>query len=1563
MANSSLRYTNPMDYYKDIISDDDDESIRRTESESLPKRSINEALAQRRTDELVATAPILAEEEGDFKRFAGPLVKTAMQEGRPVDKDLQTRITNLTTQLREKEGPIKVAGYDLLDTAESVGVAAGLREFQKFWVDNIMGLAETVATGAETIIGADIFPTEESALDKSIIDFFGGLSSKTKRKGRFGRKQAEKYYTKLRKEGTGSVWAGISTAYKIFKEAPETKTGGEFMTAYINNLVDETAKISKSEGAALTAYWRPEASFEEQALRAVPEAVTFMKASMMFALRKGPKIVKQLQKEYDDILRGRGEKTKDILKADEADLATAIQAVSKNTNYKLLQNMRRRGLEQRSLTHIRLKQKPGKIKDLQNEIRNARLSIKKSKKNKRVLKEERKRLRRLQTERWTGTTPQLIREIQLTEAGVLAGSVAIGNYLGEDYSVFGAFGGGLFAGIGYNSIKSAITNAPVIGKGISAIGESLGILSSANMKALIRDGKLPSLAGFSKRDKAHLENLSIFIQGLPPNQREKIINNLMFFNTLRKDLTDLGIDGRLLDETIGKATGLVPLMLMRESITANSIDLSRRSPFSKFSKEISDYISQHSDSIDMIADFRRTLTELSTKARDAGYVDKDGALVDLVTNLQKVSDELVSETTKNKAAISSTIDEAIDYIMNASKNPGNGFTTENMNSYIHSIISSKFFNMGEGLLDEEMITEGTKEAGRIGASYNNIAFKVLEGIARRANSDVSIQRALADVISSDQYRVPVVDRYPSLGYDAYQDFSTILNWTEATLRTMGGKEFDKLKDLIDGDTRKPLQIDATNWLRSLYEFDSPKTRFKVEVPEKATTRARQAAARVKQIAGIRSLAETESIDSINLSIDETTEAGRNFKRLIHEILVNEEFKPDGRVIIDYDDVDINTIKQYLNGLGEGSFNNFSAFRWLDDIAQDFSNQGIRGPSIVLSMEDAVLLHREWSKQSRRFYRHDDRVTSARYRDLASSVADKLIGGEDAVRSTRVIDGNTGEEYTSTQVREMFDTARYNWLHNVHNRFYNENTNPLGYLVTKQSEVRSATDTFLGIQARNRAIRERNKILPKEDQIPEEKIPKKLYGTSHKTLRTVLKVDEFLNANSSSSDADEVVELLERTFGNWDDVAGKYVLDDQQKLAVANMMNNLYRNAIETNKLKLGIEEAQIATELRPTVRGALEDESMPSPQSLDISDINYAALGPDTLRDIIATRKAAVGGVHAPESVKYFKELNNPFADRLDELGFISKDHVNDAARNVENYLAKNNKTEELTKTLQTEIERVKAEAMAAINAREKVIRNVSSFMGLGKIDEAVSYENMFEIFISNPNSARYQERLIPELVETMNKSEEEIKKILSDIILEGLSRKTHSGIVLPEPGVAVKNFNHEDFLTLVTDNRTNIENITGSETYDGILKMAQFLSIKNNAHLKGAAENGMNIRVPRGLSVESYLSRAYGIMRGVISPRYVVTEVALLKLRKENAKSLANILAKPKAVDALIELMDQRGNIPKRYHSDLFTALVGALAADELRSEESEPIRKSVAPMAGGVAEQMSDLFGGAIN
>ena len=183
MANSSLRYTNPMDYYKDIISDDDDESIRRTESESLPKRSINEALAQRRTDELVATAPILAEEEGDFKRFAGPLVKTAMQEGRPVDKDLQTRITNLTTQLREKEGPIKVAGYNLLDTAESVGVAAGLREFEKFWVDNIMGLAETVATGAETIIGADIFPTGESALDKSIIDFFGGLSSKTKRKG------------------------------------------------------------------------------------------------------------------------------------------------------------------------------------------------------------------------------------------------------------------------------------------------------------------------------------------------------------------------------------------------------------------------------------------------------------------------------------------------------------------------------------------------------------------------------------------------------------------------------------------------------------------------------------------------------------------------------------------------------------------------------------------------------------------------------------------------------------------------------------------------------------------------------------------------------------------------------------------------------------------------------------------------------------------------------------------------------------------------------------------------------------------------------------------------------------------------------------------------------------------------------------------------------------------------------------------------------------------------------------------------------------------------------------
>ena len=105
-----------MDYYKDIISDDDDESITRTEPDT-PKRSINEALAQRRTDELVATAPILAEEEREFKRFAGPLVRTAMQEGRPVDEDLQTRITNLTTQLREKVGT---------DTTKDIGQTAGI---------------------------------------------------------------------------------------------------------------------------------------------------------------------------------------------------------------------------------------------------------------------------------------------------------------------------------------------------------------------------------------------------------------------------------------------------------------------------------------------------------------------------------------------------------------------------------------------------------------------------------------------------------------------------------------------------------------------------------------------------------------------------------------------------------------------------------------------------------------------------------------------------------------------------------------------------------------------------------------------------------------------------------------------------------------------------------------------------------------------------------------------------------------------------------------------------------------------------------------------------------------------------------------------------------------------------------------------------------------------------------------------------------------------------------------------------------------------------------------------
>jgi len=112
-------------------------------------------------------------------------------------------------------------------------------------------------------------------------------------------------------------------------------------------------------------------------------------------------------------------------------------------------------------------------------------------------------------------------------------------------------------------------------------------------------------------------------------------------------------------------------------------------------------------------------------------------------------------------------------------------------------------------------------------------------------------------------------------------------------------------------------------------------------------------------------------------------------------------------------------------------------------------------------------------------------------------------------------------------------------------------------------------------------------------------------------------------------------------------------------------------------------------------------------------------------------------------------------------------------------------------------------------------------------------------------------------------------------------------------------------------------------------------MNVQNRDLAARLRDSGIQVSTPKGLSVESLLSRTYSISRGVISPKYVATEVALLSFRKQKAKALSRILSDPKMVDAVIDIIESEGTDIRKYNGDLFTALINGLGYHENMKKE----------------------------
>jgi hypothetical protein len=186
-----------------------------------------------------------------------------------------------------------------------------------------------------------------------------------------------------------------------------------------------------------------------------------------------------------------------------------------------------------------------------------------------------------------------------------------------------------------------------------------------------------------------------------------------------------------------------------------------------------------------------------------------------------------------------------------------------------------------------------------------------------------------------------------------------------------------------------------------------------------------------------------------------------------------------------------------------------------------------------------------------------------------------------------------------------------------------------------------------------------------------------------------------------------------------------------------------------------------------------------------------------------------------------------------------------------------------------------------------------------------------------------------------MDITEEAAREIFSDIIIHSLSNTSYIKDSLKstsKPGVYMPEFDSKKFFIQTMENEENLKKIInwdGKDRYAAASKAAEYLYITNRRHVDSAT--GLKYTTPSGLSIESMISRAYSISRGVISPKYVATEIALINIRKSNAEALSQMLNNPNMIDAVIDILDSEGaqitSKIRKYNSYMFVNFLNSVS------------------------------------
>jgi len=123
----------------------------------------------------------------------------------------------------------------------------------------------------------------------------------------------------------------------------------------------------------------------------------------------------------------------------------------------------------------------------------------------------------------------------------------------------------------------------------------------------------------------------------------------------------------------------------------------------------------------------------------------------------------------------------------------------------------------------------------------------------------------------------------------------------------------------------------------------------------------------------------------------------------------------------------------------------------------------------------------------------------------------------------------------------------------------------------------------------------------------------------------------------------------------------------------------------------------------------------------------------------------------------------------------------------------------------------------------------------------------------------------------------------------------------------------------------------------DKLYENLQAIAGLMNTRVPGASSGVNFVGIPRGLSVESYISRVYSMAREVVSFKYVATEAILQTYRMKNFNMFSAMIDEPEIAEYALKIIKTGKPLDRKLETNFLQLITNALAKQVARYESAE--------------------------